>query len=115
MRRGPSTIAAVSRTTSSPSPRRCALQNDLDLLFVTRTPEPIEPVNLIRDIHDPAMKRAGLRRSTFHSLRHSFVTYRAAAGVPLAKVGDWVGHSDCRVTEIYRHASADSESSRSAC
>ncbi len=33
----------------------------------------------------------------------------AAAGVPLAKVGDWVGHSDSRITEVYRHASADSE------
>jgi integrase len=55
------------------------------------------------------VKRAGLRRIRFHDLRHSFVTYCAAAGVPLAKVGDWVGHSDAKITEIYRHASADSE------
>ncbi len=55
------------------------------------------------------MKRAGPHRIRFHDLRHTFVTYCAAAGVPLAKVGDWVGHSDSHITEVYRHASADSE------
>jgi integrase len=89
--------------------RAFAVQNELDLVFVTRSSKPIDPDNFIRHVYDPAVRRAGLRRITFHSLRHSFVTYCAAAGVPLAKVGDWVGHSDSRITEIYRHASADSE------
>jgi integrase len=89
--------------------RTIALQNELDLLFVTRNRKPIDTVTVIRDIYDPAIRRAGLRRIKFHCLRHSFVTYCAAAGVPLAKVGDWVGHSDSRITEIYRHASVDSQ------
>jgi integrase len=89
--------------------RAFAVQNELDLVFVTRSGKPIDPDNFIRHVYDPAVRRAGLRRITFHSLRHSFVTYCAAAGVPLAKVGDWVGHSDSRITEIYRHASTDSE------
>ena len=65
-----------------------------------------EPVSRV---YKPAARRAGLRESRFHDLRHTFVTYCAAAGFPLVKVADWVGHSDSRITDVYRHASADSE------
>jgi integrase len=71
--------------------------------------QPVDANNFVNRVYLPAVKRAGLRRIRFHDLRHSFVTYCAAAGVPLAKVGDWVGHSDSRITEIYRHSSAGSE------
>jgi integrase len=57
----------------------------------------------------PAAQRAGLRRIRFHDLRASFVSMCAGAGVPLAKVGDWVGHADTRMTEVYRRASRDAE------
>ena len=56
--------------------------------------------------HDAELAEDRIR---FHDLRHSAVTYWAAAGVPLAKVGDWIGHSDERITQIYRHASQGSE------
>jgi integrase len=80
-----------------------------DLVFANQAGEPLDATNVINRVYLPAVKRAGLRRIRFHDLRHTFVTYCAGAGVPLAKVGDWVGHSDARITEIYRHASADSE------
>jgi integrase len=83
--------------------------NEFDLLFANRAGQPLDARNLVSRVYKPAVKRAGLREIRFHDLRHTFVTYCAAAGVPLAKVGDWVGHSDARITEIYRHASADSE------
>lgn len=83
--------------------------NELDLVFANEAGQPIDVRNLIGRIYKPAVKRAGLREIRFHDLRHTFVTYCAGAGVPLAKVADWVGHSDSRITEIYRHASADSE------
>jgi integrase len=86
-----------------------ARTNELGLLFASRSGSPLDARNVVREVYEPAVKRAGLRQITFHSLRHTFVTMCAAAGVPLAKVGDWVGHSDSKITEIYRHASADSE------
>jgi integrase len=86
-----------------------ARANEHDLLFASRSGEPLDARNVVREVYEPAVKRAGLRQITFHSLRHTFVTMCAAAGVPLAKVGDWAGHSDAKITEIYRHASADSE------
>jgi integrase len=89
--------------------KRAWQPNELDLVFATGDGTPMDATNLVNRIYLPAVKRAGLRRIRFHDLRHSFVTYCAAAGVPLAKVGDWVGHSDAKITEIYRHASADSE------
>lgn len=84
-------------------------QNERGLLFASETGGPVDANNFVNRVYLPAVKRSGLRKIRFHDLRHSFVTYCAAAGVPLAKVGDWVGHSDSRITEIYRHSSADSE------
>ena len=83
--------------------------NQLDLLFANAAGQPVDVRNLVTRVYKPAAQRAGLREIRFHDLRHTFVTYCAGAGVPLAKVADWVGHSDSRITEIYRHASADSE------
>jgi integrase len=89
--------------------QRLVTANQHDLVFANGAGEPLDATNVINRVYLPAVKRAGLRRIRFHDLRHTFVTHCAAAGVPLAKVGDWVGHSDARITEIYRHASADSE------
>ncbi|MCK4981434.1 MAG: tyrosine-type recombinase/integrase [Victivallaceae bacterium] len=43
----------------------------------------------------------------FHSLRHSFVSFCANAGVPLAVVQEIVGHNNVAVTHIYSHLSLD--------
>jgi len=32
----------------------------------------------------------------FHGLRHTFATRLAAAGVPLVKLQEWLGHEDIR-------------------
>jgi integrase len=89
--------------------QRRATPNPHNLVFANQAGEPLDATNVINRVYLPGVKGAGLRRIRFHDLRHTFVTYCAGAGVPLAKVGDWVGHSDARITEIYRHASADSE------
>lgn len=38
-----------------------------------------------------------------HTLRHSFGTWMVAAGIPIAKVQQWMGHSSVKVTEGYTH------------
>ena len=48
------------------------------------------------------LKRAGLRDDMkFHGLRHTFATRLAAAGVPLVKLQEWLGHEDASTTQIY--------------
>jgi len=48
------------------------------------------------------LKRAGLREDLkFHGLRHTFATRLAAAGVPLVKLREWLGHADIATTQIY--------------
>ena len=40
-------------------------------------------------------------RITFHSLRHTFGTQMAAAGVQLRALQEWMGHRDFKTTLIY--------------
>ena len=41
--------------------------------------------------------------ASFHSLRHSFVSFAANAGVPLAIVQSIVGHCSTAMTRHYYH------------
>jgi integrase len=38
-----------------------------------------------------------------HECRHTFVSLMAASGVPLERIGDYVGHSTTYMTDRYRH------------
>lgn len=42
---------------------------------------------------------------TFHSLRHTFGTTMAAAGVPMRTLQEWMGHEDIKTTLRYSHYS----------
>ena len=46
--------------------------------------------------------------ATFHSLRHTFVSLAANAGVPLHVVQSIVGHESTAMTRHYYHESVDS-------
>lgn len=50
-------------------------------------------------------ERAGLKGVSFHSLRHSFVSAAASAGVPLDVVRKLVGHTSTKMTDHYSHLS----------
>ena len=58
---------------------------------------------------ESSVRLEGRRRlapeATFHSLRHSFVSLAANAGVPLAVVQTIVGHASSAMTRHYYHAS----------
>lgn len=51
-----------------------------------------------------AVRFAGLpERLCFHSLRHTFASYLAQAGVSLYHIAALLGHSDVKTTRIYSH------------
>jgi integrase len=77
--------------------------HDDDLVFAH--PEmggPLDRAKLIRRFKQ-SLERAGVRRITFHELRHTFGTRMAATGVPLRTIQHWMGHSDTKTTQIYAH------------
>jgi integrase len=48
-------------------------------------------------------RKAGLRRITWHKLRHTFATNVAMRGIPLQIVQHLLGHSTVKTTERYAH------------
>ncbi len=49
------------------------------------------------------------QRITFHSLRHTFASWAAMAGVPLFVIGKMLGHRTSVMTQRYAHLSPDSQ------
>ena len=54
-------------------------------------------------------KEAGLDWVTPHTLRHTFASQLAIAGVSLYKISKWLGHSNFSTTQIYAHLQASDE------
>lgn len=48
------------------------------------------------------VKKAGLKGST-HTLRHTYASHLAQAGVPLYTISKLLGHADMNMTKIYAH------------
>jgi site-specific recombinase XerD len=56
-----------------------------------------------------SVRKAGLPEELhFHSLRHSFASNLAIAGIPLVSIKELLGHSSISVTEIYSHTNYES-------
>lgn len=66
-----------------------------------------EPIKRIKHSFASAAAQAGLVDVTPHVLRHTCGTHLAQAGVPIDKIGDWLGHRDSRTTKIYVHHHPD--------
>jgi integrase len=54
-----------------------------------------------------ACKRAGLRRISWHVLRHTFASHLVMRGVPLKAVQELMGHATIEMTMRYAHLSPD--------
>jgi len=61
----------------------------------------------IKRAFNRACEDARLEQVTPHTLRHTCGTWLAQRGVALDKIGGWLGHSDGRTTELYRHHHPD--------
>lgn len=63
--------------------------------------EPLDKASNLRRLRK-ALKGAAVDEShNLHSLRHTFGTAMAAAGVPMRTLQEWMGHRDLKTTERY--------------
>ena len=74
-----------------------------DGLVFGKDGEPL-PENFPRDVLQPALKRAGLRRIRFHDLRHTYAAMMISNGENIKFVAQQLGHTSTRTTwDIYAH------------
>lgn len=94
--------------------QRSFYKGDDHLVFChPQTGEPYD-ASQIRKRFYAAMDAAGMGQRcgreggiTFHSLRHTFGTRMAAAGVPMRTLQEWMGHRNLATTEIYADYAPD--------
>ena len=53
------------------------------------------------------LRKAGIKDASLHTLRHTFASHLAMAGVPLDVIRDLLGHGSVLITEIYAHLAPD--------
>ena len=87
--------------------QRAIFRGDQDLVFCNPDTGGAYDASVLRNRFYEALERAGLRRITFHELRHTFGTQMAAAGAPLRAIQEWMGHADAKTTQIYSHYAPD--------
>ena len=74
-----------------------------DRLFLNYTGEPISERG-VRKLVVKYRDAAGItKKASCHSLRHTFATHKAEAGVSPFQLKEWLGHSSLETTQIYVH------------
>jgi len=74
------------------------------LAFPSEAGGPLDSRNVYHRDFMPCLKAAGLRRVTFHALRHTFASLLIQSGASLAYVKEQMGHSSIQVTaDVYGH------------
>ena len=80
-----------------------------EYIFVNPIGELFNP-NYVTDHFQVILKQNGLRKITFHQLRHSCASMLVRAGVPMKQVQEWLGHSDFSTTaNRYSHLEYDAK------
>ena len=64
-----------------------------DLVFCSKTGNPIDPAKFIQREFDPALTRAGIRKIRFHDLRHTYATLLIAQNENLKFIQSQLGHA----------------------
>ena len=85
--------------------KREAGGSQVDLLFPGDDPEkPMSRQNLVRRHFYGALEVAGLKRVTFHALRHSYAALMIASNANIKYLQHQMGYSSIRVTlDLYGH------------
>ena len=80
------------------------IDSEKDYLFCYHDKKPIE---YIYKSFGTALKRAGINKCTFHSLRHTFATRAVMAGVDIVTLKELLGHKTIQMTMRYSHPSPE--------
>jgi len=84
--------------------------SDMDLVFCNKEGKPLDPDSLIKRHFLPALRRAGIRKIPFHSLRHTNIALRIAAGQNIYYIQKQVGHASIQTTlDKYGHLLAETK------
>jgi len=98
-------IDSTLRETINRLPRRFvekAGQKEL-VPSVFHDPVTLKPYGSVKRSFATALKNAGIKNFTFHSLRHTFASQLIMAGVDLTTVKELLGHKDIKMTLRYAH------------
>ena len=66
-----------------------------------------EKIKCVRGALEAAVKRAGLKKTTFHTFRHSVATRLLENGADIVTVKEIMGHANIKTTLRYAHSNAD--------
>ncbi len=95
---GPSMMAELKKWKLACSP------NDLDLVFPSQSGQPIDHRKLAKNHFKPALKKAGIPKTKYHNLRHTFASLLIEQGENIKYIQSQLGHSSPTVTlDVYAH------------
>ena len=87
--------------------------NEHDLVFPSAEGRPSQHDNVVKRHYNPALRNAGLRQVSFHSLRHSNASMRIQAGQNIKYIQSQMGHASINITlDIYGHLFNDANFNR---
>ncbi len=90
--------------------RQKEIINKDDLVFPNSHGKHMNYQNFLSRIFLPAVEKAGLKRVTPHTLRHSYVAAMISAGQNIKYIQRQLGHADIRQTlDTYGHLLPDAE------
>ncbi len=65
----------------------------------------MHPTNFYHRVYAPAVKRAGLKKVNWHTLRHTFGSRLALSGATGQEIADCLRYKDTRLVQRYAHLS----------
>jgi integrase len=75
-----------------------------DLLFSSSHRTTLDGRNMVREVFDPAVRRAKLPKMRFHDLRHTFASLLIAQGAHPKYISEQLGHASVQITmDRYSH------------
>ena len=87
--------------------------NEHDLVFPSPEGKLSLHDNVVKRYFNQALRMAGLRRVSFHSLRHSNASMRIQAGQNIKYIQSQMGHASINITlDIYGHLFNDANFNR---
>jgi len=87
--------------------------NEQDVVFPSPEGKISQHDNVVKRYFNQALRRAGLRQVSFHSLRHSNASMRIQAGQNIKYIQSQMGHASINITlDIYGHLFNDNSFNR---